>query len=125
MNTGITVVNYYIPVTRSSPGGITPRLGLTRDKRLICFGCLLTRNQCSPVVNCQLSIVNLEYRSKVMPEYWSRTEADVQVWNRSVSPGYSSTLKRAKMIERWLSVMPSHISGTILSTIEFRHVFML
>jgi len=34
-------------------------------------------------------------------------------------------LKRAKKTGRWLSIMPSHVGGTILSSTEFRDALML
>ena len=66
---------------------------------------------------------NLECQSEVMPEHWSRIEAAYKVKFKSevdqLPQNTQRTLKRAKRTGCWLSVMPSHVSGTILSSTEF------
>jgi len=63
-----------------------------------------------------------------MPEYWS-IEASYKAKFKSevdqVPQDTQRTLKRAKKTGRWLSVMPSHVGGTILSSTEFRDDLML
>jgi len=64
-----------------------------------------------------------------MPEYWSRTEAAHKVKFKSEVDQFPQnilrTLKRAKKTGRWLSVMPSRVGGTILSSTEFRDALMI
>jgi len=72
---------------------------------------------------------NLECQSEFMPVYWSRIEATYKAKFKSeVDPfpqNTQRTLKRVNKIGRWLSVMPSHVSGTILFSTEFRDALML
>ena len=64
-----------------------------------------------------------------MPEYWSRIEATDKAKFKTEIDQFPQdtqhTLKRANKIGRWLSVMPSHVGGTILSSTEFRDALML
>ena len=72
---------------------------------------------------------NLECQSEVMSEYWSRIEATYKAKFKSevdqVPQDTQRTLKRANKAGRWFTVMPSHVSGTILSSTEFRVALML
>jgi len=58
-----------------------------------------------------------------MPKYWSRIETAYKVKFKSevdqLPQNTQRTLKRSKITGCWLSVMPSHVSGTILSSTEF------
>jgi len=64
-----------------------------------------------------------------MPVYWSRIEAAYKAKFKFEVDQFPQdtqlTLKRANKTGRWLSVMPSHVSGTILSSTEFRDALML
>jgi len=64
-----------------------------------------------------------------MPEYWSRIEASYKAKFKSevdqVPQDTQRTLKRANKTGRLLSVMPSHVGGTILPSTEFRDDLML
>jgi len=64
-----------------------------------------------------------------MPVYWSRIEATYKAKFKCEVDQFPQdtqrTLKRANKTGRWLSVMSSHISGTILSSTEFRDALML
>ena len=64
-----------------------------------------------------------------MPVYWSRIEATYKAKFKSEVDQFprdtQRTLKRANKTGRWLSVTPSHVSGTILSSTEFRDALML
>jgi len=57
-----------------------------------------------------------------MPEYQSLLEADYTKKFKSEIDQYHQdtqhTLKRAKITERWLSVMSSHIIGTIFDRVS-------
>ena len=72
---------------------------------------------------------NLECQSEVMPVYWSRIEATYKAKFKSEVDQFPQdterTLKRANKTGRWLGVMSSHVSGTILSSTEFRDALML
>jgi len=64
-----------------------------------------------------------------MPEYWSRIEAAYKAKFKSEVDRFPQdtqrTLKQAYKTGRWLSVIPSHVGGTILSSTEFRDALML
>jgi len=64
-----------------------------------------------------------------MPEYWSRIEEAHKAKFKSEVDQFPQdtqhTLKRANKTGHWLSVMPSHVDGTILSSTEFDHALML
>ena len=72
---------------------------------------------------------NLECQSEVMPVYRSRIEATYKAKFKSEVDQFPQdtqrTLKRANKTGHWLSVMPSHVGGTILSSTEFRDALML
>jgi len=63
-------------------------------------------------------IDNLECQCEVMPEYWSHMEVAYKAKFKSEVDRFPQdtqrTLKRAKKTGRWLSVMSSHVGGTIL-----------
>ena len=64
-----------------------------------------------------------------MPEYWSRIEASYKAKFKSEVDQFPQDtqriLERADKTGRWLSVMPSHVGGIILSSNEFRDALML
>ena len=64
-----------------------------------------------------------------MPEYWSRIEAAYKAKFKSEVDQFPQDtqrkLKRANKTGRSLSVMPSYVGGTILSSSEFRDALML
>jgi len=64
-----------------------------------------------------------------MPEYWSRIEAAYKVNFKSevdqLPQNTQRNMKRAKKTGHWLSVMPSHVGGIILSSTEFHDALTL
>ncbi len=58
---------------------------------------------------------NLECHSEVMSVYWSRIEATYKAKFKFEVDQFPQdtqrTLKRAYKTERWLSIIPSHVSG--------------
>jgi len=64
-----------------------------------------------------------------MPVYWSRIEATYKAKFKpevdQCPQDTQRTLKRANKTGRWLSAMPTHVSGTILSSTELRDALML